>query len=438
MQEELLATRKHLFTEQNTGTSIAGSPLPLRRLSLLTQTDESSQTTATGTNAVDEATCIDSSLKIGTAMDFYQRELHIIRNELDFSEYTREASIWEINKIQKQLNEKEQEVYGLESLKKENEALKLEIKKLVGKKDAYDSSGKPPEMVSNLNFIESSLKLQSENNELKEKVGLLTEQLETHSVNLDKIKSSLKGAEIAKTQLADRLKFLESEHERDEYRRGDQIAESTHATNFQTTPNERKIVFLNQQVERLQLESIRTKDKLEKSYEEKLQHLERQLQQYKEAELRTNNSLVKAVLNNNESKLISLQTTVDQLQAELRNKEEIIRELSTTKPISIARSSPLLGSPARQSSLMMETSGSPELPGFKQHYQGYMSGIPANELADFGVSDHPNHQHPPRSTSSIPQLHRHMHRSDSDNYIPPATITIKGRGGIQKKSKFKM
>ncbi|GME85347.1 unnamed protein product [Ambrosiozyma monospora] len=30
MQEELLATRKHLFTEQNTGTSIAGSPIPPR------------------------------------------------------------------------------------------------------------------------------------------------------------------------------------------------------------------------------------------------------------------------------------------------------------------------------------------------------------------------------------------------------------------------
>ncbi|GMF00999.1 unnamed protein product [Ambrosiozyma monospora] len=195
MQEELLATRKHLFTEQNTGTSIAGSPIPPRRLSLLTQSDESSQTTTTGLTAVDEATAtaVDSSLKIGSAMDFYQRELHIIRNELDFSEYTREASIWEINKIQKQLNEKEQEIQSLESLKKENEALKLELMKWVGQKGAYDSSSGPPEMVSNLNFIEASRKLQLENSELKEKVGLLTEQLETNTVNLNKIKSSLKG-----------------------------------------------------------------------------------------------------------------------------------------------------------------------------------------------------------------------------------------------------
>ncbi|GME80181.1 unnamed protein product [Ambrosiozyma monospora] len=306
--------------------------------------------------------------------------------------------------------------------------------KWVGQKGAYDSSSGPPEMVSNLNFIEASRKLQLENSELKEKVGLLTEQLETNTVNLNKIKSSLKVAEIVKTQLANRLKFLESEHERDEHRRSDQIAESTPATNLQTTSYERTIVLLNQQVERLQLESVRANNQLERSYEEKLQDLERQLQQFKESELRSNNSLIRAVLENNESKLTSLQMCVDQLQAELRNKEDIIRELSTTKPISIARSTPLLGSSPRRSSFAMET-GSPELPGFK-HYQGYMSGIPTNELVDFGISDH--HNNPPRSTTSIPQLHKHMHRSDSDNYIPPATITIKGRGGIQKKSKFKM
>ncbi|KAG2734403.1 hypothetical protein G9P44_002409 [Scheffersomyces stipitis] len=406
----------------------------------------------------------------GTALDFYQRELLLMKNELEFSSYMKHLNKFQyirlklkMNKLQREANlhfqsiEHKNNISLIKSLKEECDTLKDSLKSINSEMEDLKSGHKS----KIFDLSEKIIELQEENSELRLRLDdlsgenrsinsgfntIVNEVVPEKDFEIENLKMRLQELELNNVEFKKQIEHFEGENsaKRD-------IVDKNHDLSIQ----EKKIYSLKEELllvsdknQKLAAELAKAQDMYEsivRTYENKLSSSKFDL-----------NENVNSFTAHFEKKIQELSTTILRYEALLEEKNSKIMQLSSSKPISIpgAASSGVNTIYNRSSK---STTRIPSTPGDINDMHGEKgrsnssleSGTPPPSRVPIGVQQHPSQQSqftyphlnqvgahaPPQPPAAIPRF--------SANLVPTVGTSsqqpiIRGRGGYQKRSKKHM
>ncbi|VEU21679.1 DEKNAAC102641 [Brettanomyces naardenensis] len=263
----------------------------------------------------------------GRAIDFYQRELLILINELDFAEYVRNLSIANAKKARGQIVRLNMELEDMETLKLRNAELTREVELL----RKQDSSQVGPPKVDNESLVHllganKSLKAQVE--ELRSTCELLTEKYKKLEIDSRLSIEKATNQEREVVNLRDTNSVLVKENitlkEQADVDSEDQLSVSVSES---LNSNEKEIYLLKRENETLQSE-LNTKSK-------ELAGKQAECSGEPKVEKAIADSRLEKYIAHYQKTLADYKQTIKDLEAEIQTKDSAISELHTSQPINI-------------------------------------------------------------------------------------------------------
>ncbi|KAK6454561.1 Hamartin protein-domain-containing protein [Scheffersomyces xylosifermentans] len=399
----------------------------------------------------------------GTALDFYQRELLLMKNELEFSSYMKHLNKFQYIRLKLKMNKLLREAsLHFHAVEHKNNVLRIQ-----NLTESYDLLN---ESFSNIREQMYSMKSQhnSEKEKLTERLILVQEENSELKSRLDELTGENKSINGSFTTLVNevvpekdyeieclkmKLKDLELNNEASR-----EIVASPDSTDYDISHNsiqkatngdlseqEKKIYTLKEDILMLQEKNLRLSQDLSiahELYESMVKNYENKISSSK---LDLNENL-SAFTSHYEKKIQELSTTILRFEALLEEKNSRILQLSSSKPISIPTSSNYGSRGSRGPSRVPIAS-----PGELDHHDEKgrsNSSLESNTPPPAGHAPISVMQNPPvlnnphfqqSQSQGIPPLNSRI----SSGIIPTVGSLqqppiIRGRGGYQKRSKKHM
>lgn len=420
--------KNDLKSSSSTTTSLETSTVTKETISLATSKKLSFDTLTSGGH---NNTSKDPG---GTAIDFYQRELLLIKNELEFSSYMKHLNKFHYIKQKIHMNR----VLKNLLMESQSSGTKGDLLQLADLKNNYNTVVESL-AASQLENNDLNLKLRSDKTELVEQLMILRDENEQLKLNLFALSNT--NDEIAKNweqlskeilpdkereidELQYKLKALESSTESPKTHHSvhDYFDESTpnSGNNSRINEHEEQLFRLNSEITMLSDQNSRLSEELgrvQHLYEYALKNYETKLSS---AKLDLNES-VRAFTAQYEKKIQELNTTILRYEGILEDRNTKIMQLLTSKPISIPGSS----TPLDQGAAPLLMSRSSFSRNMYQDFSDMYDTSAKRSTASVNSASSPPGGIPgplPRTASSVSQN---------------API-IRGRGGYQKRSKKHM
>lgn len=417
---------------------------------------DSSKQTAFSVTSTLNSTTEATKQTTGSALDFYHRELLLLKNEFEFSSYIKHLNKFQYIKLKLKMNKLMKKVAypgasDPENLMGDEVALDSEITKL---KDACDN-------------------LQQENNkvieQLKSEVVELTKKfliLQEHSSNAE---SNLQQAKLENKQLKSQLddlikKVIPNKNEEifnlnnkltdisTDYKilekKLDGLNVQEHKTSHDDTPSY-NVEKHEQEVFQLKAENNLLNDqnnKLIKSIQELEENMKR-MEKSVDSKIKSNRNEVayqlNTVANQYEKKIQELSSMIIKYETLIEEKNVKIAQLSTSRPISIPGSISEYGRGSQSHSNAHNSSvatGHNPSQGLMQHSNGIIAPTPM-EMYEFNRNNSSSSTESLGTNPQVPFNTPPLHTPVSIGKQIGSSLTvpiIKGRGGYQKRSKKHM
>ncbi|ODV87194.1 hypothetical protein CANARDRAFT_26622 [[Candida] arabinofermentans NRRL YB-2248] len=420
--------------------------------------------------------------RYGSSLEYYQRELMILSNELDFAEYVRNITIYRYRKCKEEKAELQFKLKESDNLRNEVELLKMTISSM---HQAIPSQIESVSQLATNDLLDSNVRISFENKELNRVIGELKEvvtELKDIIAGYD-LKTNPQELELRqlhnKSELMERdYKELFSKYSRSvqELKDIDTQKQSDFSKYKSSIASKLEKENYNLRQENLMLEQkLQTNsEKLIKDYERSIEELSSEITRLKLFNKQDNLETISSYMANQNKKLESLQNVIADLQYEMEEKEQRLIQIGVTKPIDIPTSNRDQANISTGKSLLGFTyESSNDLFGMKYSKENSVrnfnrpDGSMGPQMPSFGPSSYSaQHSYQERPSNGI-HAHPSAARSDllydinskqdhvatppailnpsgfnirkhSDPTISSSKIAVKGRGGIQKKSKLRM
>ncbi|CAH6718386.1 hypothetical protein CLIB1444_01S05578 [[Candida] jaroonii] len=371
----------------------------------------------------------------GSVIDFYHRELLLLKNEVEFSSYMKHLNKFQYIKLKlkmdKLMKDKNQGKFKYDQLIIDHDQL---VKSFEDLKTQFD------EVSKSLDFEKQQLSskfllAQSERNELEEKVSELTNHNKQIDSQLKSLVSEIKGKNEDTVTLKNDHKVLENEYnlvlkeiEHLKINENNQVQQPA-KEDFKLNEQEREIFDLKKE-NSMKLQKI---SELEQLLKETKSSLESTVKTY-ESKLNSNKNEIAYQLNTfsnqNDKKIQELSSTLLKYENLIEEKNLKIAQLSTSRPISIpgsSFSSEISRHPINQSSQQRNSNDNP-----MDFYE--LSNRQNSNSSGESLNNHLPYNTPPLQQPGMMKSYP-MINGSSSQLTPPI---IKGRGGYQKRSKRHM
>ncbi|KAG7911984.1 hypothetical protein KL906_000188 [Ogataea polymorpha] len=338
-------------------------------------------------------------------MQFYQREMLILSNELSFSEYVRHS-------------------LAMERKKPDPKELRLKVE-VTNPIAATPRSANPERKMEEGLILKNNEKLRDEILLLTSQVGQLREQnqaLELQVMDRDKSVGPLRE-EISKLRnktiyLKEVNAALEEKLDSAKWSSTDTLAElpSDSPDNLHSQEKLEKIAKYREQ----QIAHIN------ESYQNQIRELEREMDLLRLEKREKSNEIIRRQLSLFQSKLKEYEILNKQLEKQIQTQEQYLIELKSTQPIQIPQTTParpLLSPNGYDSSNSI----------YKNEENLMFNRVRKAKSTEFTASNYSSSERQINPSGFSFSIRRHANPT-----IDTSNIAVKGRGGIQNKAKLKM
>ncbi|QPG73604.1 hypothetical protein FOA43_000916 [Brettanomyces nanus] len=267
------------------------------------------------------------------AIDFYQRELMILINELDFAEYVRNLSIFNYRKARKEILKLYTTVQEFEILKKRNEQLTREIgqiREVVILKEEAEKTLRMGTAERLELLLKKNKLLNKQLTEITRSEFKLQEKYEKLEADHKEAKNKLRVHEKEFMSLKDKVSLLGKEKNNLTAQIDLHSQKSMTEYHIETVDDKDKEIFiLNEEIKRYKYELDDAIEKLKKMDSHATQR------ENGDQDLRKTGEALKKYIALYQTTLTDYEQTIKDLETEVQTKELTISKLNTTQPINI-------------------------------------------------------------------------------------------------------
>ncbi|KAG7701159.1 hypothetical protein KL915_000190 [Ogataea haglerorum] len=336
-------------------------------------------------------------------MQFYQREMLILSNELSFSEYVRHALAMERQKPDpKELK------------------LKIEVSSPIAR---MTPSAAPNQKIDEGMILKNNESLRAEVQLLASQVGHLQEQnqaLEMQVIDKDKALGPLKEA---LNKLRNETMYLKEVNTSLEEKLDSAKWSSTDTLTEPTSDSPDSLQF-QQELKRVVKYHEQQIAHVHESYQGQIRELEHEINVLRLKKRENSNEIIRRQLSLFQSKLEEYEMLNKQLRKQIQAQEESLINLRSTQPIQIPQTAP-----ARP---LLSPNGSTNIID-KNEENTMLDRVRKPKPAEFTASNYTSSERQMNPSGFSFSIRRHANPT-----IDTSSIAVKGRGGIQNKAKLKM